>query len=119
MDVRVGSALILALVGLSTTARAAEFHESLQAGVVCSAENNPLKFEILETPVHEDGFFKVSEGLCRALAVDPDEGSTLIPVALCMDSRGAEFTLLYGGWLNMLTVKFREDTGSQDDLICR
>jgi hypothetical protein len=119
MDVRVGSVLILTLGAVSPPAFAAIFHESLQAGVICSAEDHPVKFEILERPVHEDGFFKVSDGLCRALALDPDESSTLFPVAFCMDSSGAEFTLFFGGWLNMLTAKFKDESSQNQDLICR
>ncbi len=119
MDVRVGSVLILTLGMGSAPTRAADFHESLQAGVLCSSENSPVKFEILEPPTAEDGFFKVSDGLCRAKELDPDEPSTLFPVAFCMDSSGAEFTLFFGGWLSMLTAKFKDESDEKQDLVCR
>ena len=119
MDVRVGSVLILTLGAVAPPVNAEDFHESLQGGVICSADGNPVKFEILERPTHADGFFKVSEGLCRALVVDQNETSTLFPVAFCMDAGGAEFTLFFGGWLNMLTVKFKDDPKGDRDLICR
>ncbi|MFZ9520569.1 MAG: hypothetical protein ACO3A4_08845 [Silvanigrellaceae bacterium] len=120
MDVRARSVLVLTLGLLSGTGIAASFHESLQPGVVCSSENYPVKFEILERPVLEDGFFKVSDGLCRALNLEADdETSTLFPVAHCMDSRQTEFTLYFGGWLNMLTAKFSDSASEKEDLVCR
>jgi hypothetical protein len=120
MDVRARSVLVLTLGLLSGTGIAASFHESLQPGVVCSSENYPVKFEILERPLLDDGFFKVSDGLCRAVNLDEtDDTSTLFPVARCMDSRQTEFTLYFGGWLNMLTAKFTDNSDEKKDLICR
>ncbi|NBW82143.1 hypothetical protein EBR21_10370 [bacterium] len=120
MDVRTRSVLVLTLGLFSGRGIAANFHESLQPGVVCSSENYPVKFEILELPQQEDGFFKVSDGLCRALNLDePDDTSTLFPVARCIDSRQTEFTLYFGGWLNMLTARFSDNSAEKQDLICR
>lgn len=119
MDVRARSVLVLTLGVFSATAVAESFHESLQAGVVCSSENYPVKFEILEPPFSTDGFFKVSDGLCRAVNVDPHEGSTLFPVAYCMSSNEVEFTLFFGGWLDMLTARFSDSTNDNEELICR
>jgi hypothetical protein len=36
-----------------------------------------------------------------------------------MDSSGAEFTLFFGGWLNMLTARFKDESSQNQDLICR
>lgn len=119
MDVRRRSVLFLSLGILSGRAQASGFHESLQAGVICSSEHYPLKFEILEPPATEDGFFKVSDGLCRAIPIDSDDGSTSFPVAYCINSNGTEFTLFFGGWLNMLTAQFTDQTNENQQLFCK
>lgn len=119
MDVRRRSVLFLSLGILSGKVQASEFHESLQAEVICSSEHYPLKFEILEPPAAEDGFFKVSDGLCRAIPIDPQDGSTLFPVAYCLNSNGTEFTLFFGGWLNMLTAQFSDQTDDDHQLFCK
>jgi hypothetical protein len=116
MDVRARSVLIITLVA-SNAALAGDFHESLQPGVVCSSEDNPLKFQILESPAF-DGFFNISEGLCKALPIQDGEDATLFSVGHCMLQDGQQFSLMFGGWLNMLTVRFDEKDESQD-LFCR
>ncbi|NBO39045.1 hypothetical protein EBU99_10730 [bacterium] len=118
MDVHTRSVLILTLAVVANAAWAAEFHESLVAGTICSSENSLIKTEILEAPA-DDGFFKLSEdGLCRALPLNPNEPSTLFDVANCMLADGTQLTLMFGGWLNMLTARFDENSGIED-LICR
>ena len=119
MDVLTGSVAMLMLGMFSGVAMAPVYHESLQPGILCSSEDYPYKFEILETPEAADGFFKVSDGLCHALELNADEDSTLFPVAQCMDSRSVEFTLYFGGWLNMLTAQFKDENGDKRELICR
>jgi hypothetical protein len=119
MDVRSRSVLVLTLLLVPAMGHAVTFHDSLQAGVVCSSEGHPVKFEIFEAPAADDGFFKVSDGLCRALPLDEDDGSTLFPVALCLNNREQEFTMFFGGWLNMLTVKFKDESDENSDLLCR
>ncbi|MEY4064313.1 MAG: hypothetical protein RIR26_521 [Pseudomonadota bacterium] len=116
MDVRTRSALIITLL-LCNSAWGAEFHDSLRAGVICSSEDNPVKLEILEPPA-EDGFFQITGGLCKALAIEPDGNSTLFPVANCLLENEQQFSFFFGGWLDMLTAHFDEkDEGT--DLICR
>lgn len=119
MDVRLRSVFILTLLSLPAPGYAANFHESLQAGVICSSEDYPVKFEIFESPSIDDGFFKVSDGLCRALPMNDDETSTLFPVALCLNNREQEFTLFFGGWLNMLSLKFKNESDGENELLCR
>lgn len=116
MDVQTRSALIITLVA-SSAASASDFHESLRADVICSSEANPTKLEILENPA-SDGFFNVSGGLCKALPMDSEEPSTLFPVAHCMMEEGQQFSFMFGGWLNMLTIHF-EQKSEEFDLFCR
>jgi hypothetical protein len=116
MDVRTRSALIITLF-LCNSASGSEFHDSLQSGVVCSSEENPVKIEILEAP-SEDGFFQISAGLCKALEIETDGNSTLFPVAHCLLEDERQFTFFFGGWLDMLTAHFSEKDQATD-LICR
>jgi len=116
MDVHTRSALIITLAA-SSAAAASEFHESLQAGTACSSEKNDTYFEILDSPAF-DGFFNVSNGLCRAFPIDPDEKATLFSVGHCLLRDGQKFTFMFGGWLNMLTVRFDHNDENQD-LFCR
>lgn len=116
MEVQTRSALIITLA-VSSAAVASEFHDSLQAGVICSSDVNPIKFEITESPA-PDGFFNISTGLCKAVTLDPDEQSTLFTVGHCLLESGEQFSFMFGGWLNMLSVRFDEKS-EEDDLYCR
>jgi hypothetical protein len=116
MDVHTRSALIITLAA-SSAAAASEFHESLQAGTACSSEKNDTSFEILDSPAF-DGFFNVSNGLCKAYPIDSDETETLFPVGHCLLQDGQKFTFMFGGWLNMLTVRFDHNDENRD-LFCR
>jgi hypothetical protein len=116
MDVRTRSVLITLLL-LSQEAAMAEFHDSLRAGLMCSSEASDLKFQILEPP-DSDGFFKVESGLCKADHLSPDDSSTLFKVADCMLEDGQLFSFMFGGWLQMLTVRF-EGKDETQDLFCR
>ncbi len=116
MDVRTRSVLIITLM-LSHEAALAEYHDSLQAGLVCSSDISELKFEILEPP-DTDGFFKVESGLCKAKHLSSDDSSTLFKVADCMLEDGQVFSFMFGGWLQMLTVRF-EGKDETQDLFCR
>lgn len=115
MDVRERSVLIITLVA-SNAALASDFHESLKPGVVCSSDQNPSRFQILESPAF-DGFFNITEGLCKALPIEEELDSTLFTVGHCMLDDGQQFAFLFGGWLNMLTVRFDERDEAQD-LFC-
>ncbi len=113
---RARSVLIITLAA-ANSAVASDFHESLMPGVICSSEHNPLKFQILEGPEF-DGFFRISEGLCKALPIDTEESSTLFAVGHCLTNEGQQFAFMFGGWLNMLTVQFDEKDDIQE-LFCR
>lgn len=116
MDVHTRLALVITLVA-SSVAGASEFHESLQAGKTCSSEKNQTRFEILEGPA-SDGRFNVSKGVCRAYPINPDEKATLFSVGHCLLQDGQQFTFMFGGWLNMLTVRF-DQNDENHDLFCR
>jgi len=116
MDVRTRSVLIIILL-LSHEAALAEYHDSLQAGIVCSSDMNELKFELLEPP-DTDGFFKIGSGLCKANNLNQDDSSTLFKVADCMLAGGQVFSLMFGGWLQMLTARF-EGKDETQDLFCK
>lgn len=102
---------------LKSPAFAGNFHESLQANTICSAESIPSKIVIFEVP-DDDGFFKTNLGLCRAISIDEQGTSTLFPVAQCLDENNKQFTFFFGGWLNMLSVKLSESE-EDEDLLCR
>lgn len=116
MDVHTRLALLITLAA-SSAARAAEFHDSLQAGTACSSKKNQTHFEILDSPAF-DGRFNVSKGVCRAYPINPDEKATLFSVGHCLLQDGQQFTFMFGGWLNMLTVRFDQNDENQD-LFCR
>lgn len=116
MDVRTRSALIITLL-LSQEAALADYHDSLRAGLICSSDVSELKFEILEQP-DLDGFFKVGSGLCKAQHMNEDDSATLFKVADCMLEDGQIFSFMFGGWLQMLTVRF-EGKDETQDLFCR
>lgn len=116
MDVLTRSALIITLLGAHEAALA-EYHDSLRAGVICSSDNSELKFEILEQP-DSDGFFRIESGLCKGTQLDSDDLPTLFKVADCMRDDDQVFSFMFGGWLQMLTVRF-EGKDETQDLFCR
>jgi hypothetical protein len=116
MDVRTRSVLIISLVLLNGSALA-DYHDSLRPGLICSSDTSDMKFEILEMPAM-DGFFQVEGGLCKALVTDDEDASTLFKVADCMFEDSQVFSFMFGGWLQMLTVRF-EGKDETQDLFCR
>lgn len=116
MDVRTRSVAIISLMLLNSTALA-DFHDSIRAGLICSSDTSDMKFEILEMPAM-DGFFQVEKGLCKALEINDEDSSTLFQVADCMFEDSQAFSFMFGGWLQMLTVRFDGKDETQD-LFCK
>lgn len=109
--------VLFVMLGTSVGAEASSYHESLWPGVSCASDDSPAVVRILEKPDSE-GLFKINGGLCRALPSPSLEDGTLFAVAHCVLHTEQAFVFMFGGWLNMLTVRF-SNTDESQDLFCR